>query len=148
MISPLAAQATARAGAMVQAEPAAPRRRIPLSARAADAPGAPLVVPGWQPPGPAASADERLAALQQRRRLADHCRDCPIGAQATQTVHGEGPLGAWLMVLGEQPGDVDVPEDTATLLGDDPFTGWETAADGSLAAFAEDVSLLRKMLET
>jgi uncharacterized protein (TIGR03086 family) len=35
------------------------------------------------------------------------------------------------------------PEDTEDLLGDDPFTGWETAADGALAAFAEDDALIR-----
>jgi uncharacterized protein (TIGR03086 family) len=35
------------------------------------------------------------------------------------------------------------PDDTTDLLGDDPFTGWETAADGALAAFAEDDALMR-----
>ena len=35
------------------------------------------------------------------------------------------------------------PEDTDDLLGDDPFTGWETAADGALSAFAEDDALVR-----
>ena len=35
------------------------------------------------------------------------------------------------------------PDDTEDLLGDDPFTGWETAADGALSAFAEDDALMR-----
>jgi len=35
------------------------------------------------------------------------------------------------------------PEDTSDLLGDDPFTGWETAADDALSAFAEDDALIR-----
>src|SRR4029453_11724569 len=35
------------------------------------------------------------------------------------------------------------PDDTEDLLGDDPFTGWETAADGALSAFAEDDALVR-----
>jgi uncharacterized protein (TIGR03086 family) len=35
------------------------------------------------------------------------------------------------------------PDGTEDLLGDDPFTGWETAADGALAAFAEDDALMR-----
>jgi uncharacterized protein (TIGR03086 family) len=35
------------------------------------------------------------------------------------------------------------PEDTADLLGADPFTGWETAADDALSAFAEDDALIR-----
>jgi uncharacterized protein (TIGR03086 family) len=35
------------------------------------------------------------------------------------------------------------PEDTDDLLGEDPFTGWESAADGALAAFAGDDALMR-----
>jgi uncharacterized protein (TIGR03086 family) len=35
------------------------------------------------------------------------------------------------------------PEDTVDLLGEDPFAGWESAADGALSAFAEDNALLR-----
>jgi uracil-DNA glycosylase len=33
------------------------------------------------------------------------CRECPLGAHATQSVVGEGPLTAPLMLVGEQPGD-------------------------------------------
>ena len=47
------------------------------------------------------------------------------------------------LLAGEPHTDIQVPDDTPTLLGDDPFTGWETAADGSLAAFAEDDALTR-----
>jgi uncharacterized protein (TIGR03086 family) len=35
------------------------------------------------------------------------------------------------------------PESTGDLLGDDPFTGWESAADDALSAFAEDDALVR-----
>lgn len=35
----------------------------------------------------------------------DACRDCPLGAPATQAVVGEGPRHARLMLVGEQPGD-------------------------------------------
>jgi uncharacterized protein (TIGR03086 family) len=35
------------------------------------------------------------------------------------------------------------PDTTTDLLGDDPFAGWETAADGALSAFAEDDALVR-----
>ena len=35
------------------------------------------------------------------------------------------------------------PDDTADLLGNDPFTGWESAADDALSAFAEDDALVR-----
>jgi len=33
------------------------------------------------------------------------CRNCPIGALENRAVMGEGPLGAPLMIVGEQPGD-------------------------------------------
>jgi uracil-DNA glycosylase len=33
------------------------------------------------------------------------CRECPIGEYATQSVVGEGPVRASLMLVGEQPGD-------------------------------------------
>lgn len=39
------------------------------------------------------------------REAAAHCRECPLGARATQTVWGEGPLPGRLMLVGEQPGD-------------------------------------------
>jgi uncharacterized protein (TIGR03086 family) len=35
------------------------------------------------------------------------------------------------------------PDDTDDLLGDNPVVGWETAADGALAAFAADDALRR-----
>ncbi len=37
----------------------------------------------------------------------DACRRCPIGYCATQAVAGEGPAGARLMIVGEQPGDAE-----------------------------------------
>lgn len=48
-----------------------------------------------------ASADS-IAAL--RAEAAD-CRACPLWKDATQTVFGEGPARARLMLVGEQPGD-------------------------------------------
>jgi probable DNA metabolism protein len=36
---------------------------------------------------------------------ADACTRCPLYADATQTVFGEGPADARLMLVGEQPGD-------------------------------------------
>jgi DNA polymerase len=35
----------------------------------------------------------------------DACRRCDLGAKATQGVNGEGPPGARLMLVGEQPGN-------------------------------------------
>ncbi|HEY9108879.1 MAG TPA: UdgX family uracil-DNA binding protein [Roseateles sp.] len=43
--------------------------------------------------------------LQQLREAAAGCRDCPLWQGATQTVFGEGPARAKLMLVGEQPGD-------------------------------------------
>ena len=39
------------------------------------------------------------------REAASNCRECPLGARATQTVWGEGRARAPLMLVGEQPGD-------------------------------------------
>ncbi|HKS04055.1 MAG TPA: UdgX family uracil-DNA binding protein [Chthoniobacterales bacterium] len=41
------------------------------------------------------------------RKAACACRACPLWKNTTQTVFGEGPLGAEIMLLGEQPGDVE-----------------------------------------
>jgi uncharacterized protein (TIGR03086 family) len=49
-------------------------------------------------------------------------------------------------LLAGEPADLidgRFPDATPDLLGNDPLTGWETAADGALAAFAEDRALLR-----
>ena len=35
----------------------------------------------------------------------DNCRRCPLYANATQAVEGEGPKRAAIMLVGEQPGD-------------------------------------------
>ncbi|AYD01623.1 UdgX family uracil-DNA binding protein [Neorhizobium sp. NCHU2750] len=43
-----------------------------------------------------------LAALREEAR---HCTRCDIHCLATQTVFGEGPADAEVMVIGEQPGD-------------------------------------------
>ena len=47
------------------------------------------------------------------------------------------------LLAGEPVLEGRFPEDTADLLGDDPFTGWESAADNALSAFAEDDALVR-----
>jgi len=45
------------------------------------------------------------ATLQGLARAANGCRACPLYRDATQAVFGEGPRGARLMMVGEQPGD-------------------------------------------
>ena len=53
-------------------------------------------------PGKPDTSTDNLAAL---RAKAASCRDCPLWKDATQTVFGEGPARARLMLVGEQPGD-------------------------------------------
>ena len=47
------------------------------------------------------------------------------------------------LLAGEPYVEGRFPEDTTDLLGDDPFTGWESAADNALSAFAEDDAMQR-----
>ena len=49
----------------------------------------------------------RRPTLESAREAADGCRACDLYARATQTVFGEGPSGAEIMMVGEQPGDVE-----------------------------------------
>lgn len=51
------------------------------------------------PPGPEA------ASLAEARALAAQCRRCELWRGATQTVFGEGPASATVVLVGEQPGD-------------------------------------------
>ena len=74
--------------AEMDARPAQPaRRRIP----------APVVEPAVAPP----------AGLPALRAQARDCRACPLWEPATQTVFGEGPEDAHIMLVGEQPGDAE-----------------------------------------
>jgi len=41
------------------------------------------------------------------REAAARCTACPLYRDATQTVFGEGPEGAFVMLIGEQPGDAE-----------------------------------------
>lgn len=45
------------------------------------------------------------ATLESLRAQARHCTACPLYARATQTVFGEGPTRAAVMLVGETPGD-------------------------------------------
>ena len=73
-------------------EALAPQRRIPE---------APLL-----PSAAAARAAEALPdSLTAQRHAAAGCRRCPLWEPATQTVFGEGPADARVMLIGEQPGD-------------------------------------------
>jgi DNA polymerase len=46
-----------------------------------------------------------LDDLDALREASANCTRCPLHGPATQTVFGEGPTDAWLVLIGEQPGD-------------------------------------------
>lgn len=85
LIPELVRDALPRMQAMVEKQPTVPRKKItPLQKAADDAP------------------EGSLTAL---RRQAKDCRACDLWKPATQTVFGEGPAHARIVVIGEQPGD-------------------------------------------
>ncbi len=88
LIRPLMAEAVERAQAMVAAPPTEPVMRK----------GA--VAPAHEPT-PAAEG------LEGVRAAAMACRACPLWAPATQTVFGQGTETARIMLVGEQPGDIE-----------------------------------------
>jgi DNA polymerase len=88
MIDPLIAEAARTARAMIARDAPAPR----LARQRKDAPMA----------TPALHRPDSLAALCAE---AAECRACPLWKDATQTVFGEGPAHAPIMLVGEQPGD-------------------------------------------
>ncbi len=47
------------------------------------------------------------------------------------------------LLAGEPHLEGRFPTETTDLLGSDPFTGWESAADDALSAFAEEDALIR-----
>ncbi len=61
--------------------------------------------PDRPPIGPVVLPFQRDSALIAAAEDASACRRCPLGDKATQTVFGEGPAGAALLFIGEQPGD-------------------------------------------
>ena len=51
------------------------------------------------------AASDAGKALEALREEAAHCTRCDLCRFATQTVFGEGPANAEIMIVGEQPGD-------------------------------------------
>jgi DNA polymerase len=78
-----------------------------------------MVLPMPQPPTPACPPPARDGnasarglipphpSLRKLRSAAACCRACPLWERASQTVFGEGPEGARLFLVGEQPGDLE-----------------------------------------
>jgi len=48
---------------------------------------------------------ENSRSLRSVAEAAEHCRACDLWSRATQTVFGEGPRTAKVLLVGEQPGD-------------------------------------------
>jgi uracil-DNA glycosylase len=57
--------------------------------------------------GSAADFIPPRATLPKLRAAAAGCRGCDLWVNATQTVFGEGPRAAPVMLVGEQPGDLE-----------------------------------------
>ena len=51
------------------------------------------------------AAIRRARSIDALRTLATGCRACHLWARATQTVFGDGPTDARVMIVGEQPGN-------------------------------------------
>jgi DNA polymerase len=92
LIPHLVDEAEARTRAMVASEPTRPARRPPAA----------RITP--RPPAPEGA---RITALDQLFPAIQGCRRCDLWRDATQGVPGDGPAGAPLMLVGEQPGDAE-----------------------------------------
>jgi probable DNA metabolism protein len=72
--------------------------------------GAGITDAGTKPPQRPEPSMERKSVssienIETLREQAASCRACPLWKDATQTVFGEGPPDARIMLVGEQPGD-------------------------------------------
>ena len=98
LIKPLIEGATRTASAMIAnaaTEPHKPQKRLEPSARKDEE-----NIKGNNMPSKHAGDD-----IKTLREEAADCRACPLYKDATQTVFGEGPATARIMLVGEQPGD-------------------------------------------
>ena len=85
LIAPMIASARALESSMVAAPPTLPKREADYA----------FVEPDIPP-------TDAFAALKHEASI---CERCDHACHATQTVFGEGPIDARLMIVGEQPGD-------------------------------------------
>jgi uracil-DNA glycosylase family protein len=60
-----------------------------------------------RPPKSAADFIPARPTLTSARAASKECRGCDLWKPATQTVFGEGPRNARIMLIGEQPGDAE-----------------------------------------
>jgi DNA polymerase len=93
LIDPLIRQAADRTVGMIAA-PASPPARSTRIAREREAEARAMT-----------ELAGNVTSLADLAAAARHCERCPLYRDATQVVVGEGPAGAPLMLVGEQPGD-------------------------------------------
>ncbi|HEU4563597.1 MAG TPA: UdgX family uracil-DNA binding protein [Gemmatimonadaceae bacterium] len=93
----------ARKGAPASPAARAPRPRTPPAAERTPPPGRPSDLP--HPGSTAAEYIPPRPTLPKLRAAAAGCRACHLWTLGTQTVFGEGPRRAAVMLVGEQPGD-------------------------------------------
>jgi uracil-DNA glycosylase len=62
-------------------------------------------MPGRMPYPTAAAFQPETLSMRALRTAVQGCRGCPLYADATQAVFGEGKLTSEVMLVGEQPGD-------------------------------------------
>src|SRR3970040_1746589 len=74
------------------------------------------MVPTSSEPNPAPELIAAGASLEDLRVAAEECTACELYRDATQVVFGSGPASAPMMLVGEQPGDVEDVEG-------EPFVG-------------------------
>ena len=87
VIQGLIRDARPRMHEMVEAQPTTPRKRVSAPSRVN------------------AQAVARTGNIAELRAQARECRNCGLWKPATQTVFGEGPDDARVVIIGEQPGD-------------------------------------------
>ena len=97
LITSLTAQAAERSGRMIEQGDSTPARKRPAASLALRL--------DHRVEGRSPEVSDTPATLAALREATQRCRDCPIGLSATQSVCGEGPPRAQLMLVGEQPGD-------------------------------------------
>jgi DNA polymerase len=103
LIPQLIAEAQERTHDMIAKAPSETRRTVRHSARRTS-----------RPVSESVEYDDK--SLRTLRAEAEHCRNCPLWKNATQTVFGKGTDAAKIFFVGEQPGD---QED----LKGEPFVG-------------------------
>jgi len=74
-----------------------------MAVRAAKPPPSPEHAGGEGPPASELAATKRT--VKSLSAAANDCRACDLYKDATQTVFGEGPESARVLMIGEQPGD-------------------------------------------